>query len=129
MNTPAPSPGIDILNCSGGHIEVRFDGKDAMELERAKRVITDMLKRGYVLFIEGPDGKLTRVERFDPEKFCYIVADGPLYAGDTPSAVEEPDNTPPPQPPPVTHGRRGRASKEVPVASVRTTAIGRSAGG
>lgn len=76
------APGIDILNCGHGHMEVRFNEKDPLELERAKRIIGDMLRRGYVLFVEGADKALIRVERFDAEKGVYIIADGPLYAGE-----------------------------------------------
>lgn len=123
-------PGIDILNTGAGHMEVRFTEGDPIELERAGRIISDMLRRGYVLFIEDDDGKLTRVQSFDPKKNVYIIADGPLYSGDggTASGLSQ---EPTPQPtPPAPAKRRGRPRKtEVPMATTRVTAIGRSAGG
>lgn len=139
-------PGIDILNCGTGHTEVRFNNDDPIELERAKRIIKDMLKRGYVLFIEGPDKKLIRVNSFNPDTGCYIIADlaepevkdwfdekvlAPLKEEACASpAPEEPEPEPEPQPEP-TKGRKGKrkAIFEVPVQNVRTTAIARSAGG
>lgn len=113
-----PGPGLDILNVGAGHMELRFD-KDPMELERAKRIITDMLKRGYVLFVEGKDQKLQRVQAFDPEKMVYLIAD----LGEETVPVPEVGSAPP------ATKRKGRPRKEVPIASVRATALGRSSGG
>ncbi len=120
MTVLKPGPGLDILNTGSGHVEMRFD-KDPMELERAKRIITDMLKRGYVLFVEGKDKELHRVEKFDPEKMVYLIAD----LSEAPATVpaSEVGFAAP------TTKRRGRPRKAVAVAEVRTTAIGRSAGG
>lgn len=128
MKSPHKEPGIDILNCGSGHTEIRFTGENAMEVERAKRVIQDMLRRGYVLFIEGDDKALIRVEAFDPKKNVYIIGDGPLYAGDTQAAAPEETIEPPT---PATKARRGpgRGKREIPVGGARATAIGRSAGG
>lgn len=119
------TPGLDILNTGHGHMEISFDKGDPMELERAKRIIADMLRRGYVLFIEGEDKALIRVEHFDPEKGVYIIADGPLYAGDQAEVVTHAESVP------ATPRRRGRPPKSVavPMEKVRATAIGRSAGG
>jgi hypothetical protein len=123
MNTP----GIDILNCGRGHAEVHFDNGDPVELERGKRIIEDMLRRGYVLFIEGADKALIRVESFNAERGTYIIADGPLYAGDE-GAVTEPEPTAAAPDAPSKRGR-GRQKREVGIATVKTTAIARSAGG
>lgn len=123
------SPGLDILNTGTGHTEIRFNGDDPFDTVRAGRIISDMLRRGYVLFIEGQDG-LVRVDSFDPKKSVYIIADGPLYAGTEPEPAT-PDS-PSADPTPDPHGprRRGRPRKtEVPITQVRATAIGRSAGG
>ena len=126
----APEPGLDILNCGAGHMEVRFEKGDAIELERAKRVITDMLRRGYALFIEGPEG-LVRVKSFDPEKCVYIIGDGPLYAGEQEIYAPAADSLSEDIAQPKLKPRRGRPPKNrtVPMEKVRVTAIGRSAGG
>lgn len=120
------TPGIDILNCGRGHAEVHFDNGDPVELERGKRIIEDMLRRGYVLFIEGADKALIRVESFNAERGTYIIAEGPLYAGDQP-AVIEPEATA--AAPGVPSKRKPGRPREVDIAKVKTTAIARSAGG
>jgi hypothetical protein len=134
--TPAnPLPGIDILNCGTGHTEVRIDKSNPIELTRAKRIIADMLRRGYVLFIEGPDKALMRVEKFDEEHGIYIIADLgqppdieiiPSTAEATPMALSDPE--PKPLPVGVKRGA-GRPKKGIPMESVRATAIARTAGG
>ncbi len=89
-------PGIDVLNTGYGDFELRFDPNKPDEVQKAKETITDMLKRGYAIFVRH--GKETvRVRRFDVEKNVYII-------GCTPA-------------------------EEVPIADVRATAVGRSAGG
>lgn len=66
---------LDILNCGAGHLELKLTDKDPIEIERAKRIIQDMLKRGYALFIHGKDKALIRVKKFDPKKLVYVIAD------------------------------------------------------
>ena len=70
---------LGILNVGAGDTKISFDRKNPAELLRAKRIVTDMLKRGYALLIEvdGKDGKkeTKRVKRFDPETCEYIIAD------------------------------------------------------
>ncbi len=124
-------PGLDILNTGKGHAEVNFSIDDPIELERGKRIIQDMLRRGYLLFIHGDDGKMVRVQSFCEKTGRYIIGDGALYAGSEP--LEEPlvpITTLPGQtvtPEPI---RRGRPRKgAVPMTTVRATSIGRSAGG
>lgn len=124
-----PSPGLDILNTGTGHTEIRFDQGNPMETDRAKRMITDMLRRGYVLFVEEEAGKPIRVESFNPERGVYIVSDVPGVSApeekpkeqEEPSYVEEAPQKKKPGSP--------RKEREIPVESVRATAIGRSAGG
>lgn len=134
-------PGLDILNTGHGHAEIHFDNGDAIEMERAKRIIEDMLRRGYLLFIEGDDGKVIRVESFDAKTGRYIIGDCALYAGAEPlqPAPEWPDvigsggGTSPvaPQAPTVKRGpgRPRKTKGAVPMNTVRATAMGRSAGG
>lgn len=124
-------PGLDILNTGKGHAEVNFSIDDPIELERGKRIIQDMLRRGYLLFITGDDGKMIRVEKFCEKTGRYIIGDGALYAGSEPLEEEAPPittlagNTVTPEP-----KRRGRPPKAaVPIMKARVTSIGRSAGG
>lgn len=99
---------LDILNCGKGHMEIRFDKEDAIETARASRVIQDMLARGYALFIEGADKKLTRVESFDEKQGAYIIAD----------SAKQPAKKGP-----------GRPRAALPMHEAKAVAVGRSAGG
>ena len=137
MQPNQPSPGLDILSCGDGHTEIRFEG-DAAEEERAARIVADMLRRGYALFIHGDkEGELIRVKAFDAAKKCYVIAAGPedaaaqAYSAPAPleasvaaMAHEAANETPAPK-----RGRGRPPRKSVPMASVRVTAVGRSAGG
>jgi hypothetical protein len=68
---------LDVLNCGEGDIKITFNGDDPMEMARAERIIVDMLKRGYAIFVHGKGDKLIRVHRFKPGKNTYLLADGP----------------------------------------------------
>ncbi len=66
-----------VLSVHKGDTKLSFDGKDPEELAHAKTVITDMLQRGYLIFIDTGEGegedRLRRVTAFDPEKCEYIL--------------------------------------------------------
>lgn len=69
---------LEILNVQAGDIKITFDEDDVVETIRAKRIIADMLRRGYALVVEVErDGKkaFERVQGFDAEKGEYIIAD------------------------------------------------------
>lgn len=122
---------IDILSCNDGHAEIHVNASDPISLTRAERIIQDMLRRGYALFVTGADGALIRVKSFDPVTKCYVIGDGPLYAGEVTPATEErkPATARQLDTPPRTKGKRGPGPRKVPVADVHTTAVPRSAGG
>lgn len=121
---------IDILNCGAGHSEVKIDVSDPIALARSERIIQDMLRRGYVLFITGPDNALVRVERFDPTKHVYIIGEGPLYAGESNPAAEVPREYPSAaEPVKRGPGRPKKTTREVPIGEAHVTAIARTAGG
>lgn len=108
---------LEVLSVGHGHIKIKFDKDDVVEFERARRIIADMLKRGYVLLVEH-DGKLQRVRRFDETTDEYIVADGPLQG----TEEESPSADPP---------KRGRKAKEkrVPMKEGSATGVAPTAGG
>lgn len=108
---------IEVLNCGEGDLKIVVEEKDPINLERAKRIITDMLKRGYALFVHGKGDTLIRVKQFDSKKAEYIIADGPL-AGDPESL---PESTPLASP--------MKSTRKVPMTKAKVTAVGRSAGG
>lgn len=66
---------LSVLNVGEGDIRVNFNSADPLEVERARRIIADMLRRGYVLFVDEGDGQLKRAVDFDPATDTYIVAD------------------------------------------------------
>ena len=72
---------LSVLNVGAGDIKLNFNSSDPMEVERARRIVNDMLQRGYVIFVEDDDG-MHRVESFDEKTDTYIIADGALYQGD-----------------------------------------------
>lgn len=111
---------LDVLNVGKGHLKMTFAEGDEVELEKAKRVITDMLARGYSIFVETGDG-VQRVRSFNPERNTYIIDDYGVehfHAKDT-GTDEAPEVT----------KKRGRSKKEVPVKDAKATAVGRAAGG
>lgn len=69
-------PGIDVLNTGYGDFELRFDPDKPDEVQKAKETITDMLKRGYAIFIR--QGQETfRVRKFDANRNVYIIGSTP----------------------------------------------------
>ncbi|WP_050028960.1 hypothetical protein [Verrucomicrobium sp. BvORR034] len=119
MTTPF-KPGLDVLNTGHGHAEINFDPAKCEEVEVARNAITDMLQRGYLLFLEGADGKIVKVEAFDATQGRYIIGDCSMHPAATPAA----------EPPKRRRGRPpGTKRGAVPMDQVRATAMGRSAGG
>lgn len=118
---------LDILNCGEGHLEIKFDKGDPVETAKAEHVIKDMLRRGYALFIEGPDKTLIRVQEFDEKNSAYIIA----AEATEPAEVGESTGQPIP---PGLRGTRGpgkgrRRTQSVSIHGAKTVAIGRTAGG
>lgn len=113
-------PGLDVLNCAAGHLMFRFDKTKTEEVEKAKKVIKDMLSRGYMLFAIV-DGQHTRIRKFDAEREEYIL--------------EEPETIPEPEPSLGTNPRAPRARKtnlrerRIRLHETRATGIGPTAGG
>ncbi len=70
---PQPTEGeISILSVGRGDIKINFASDNPEEVEHAKSVIMDMLKRGYMLFV-NINGKHARVKDFDPSTNEYIL--------------------------------------------------------
>jgi hypothetical protein len=120
---------LAILNVGEGDTKLSFDPGKPAEVERAKSVVMDMIRRGFVLLIEigEQDGEpiYRRAKGFDPATCEYIIAGSP---GEGELANDEkPAATP----------RRGRQAttrkrppdKRIPAASVKATAVSRTAGG
>lgn len=109
---------LDVLNVGAGHLTFRFDGKGDEEKAKAKKVINDMLRRGYMIFVLV-DGEQKRVQAFDDAHEEYIL--------------EEPDDGPPEEVVPdaaASAPKRGRPKgKRVALKQGKATGIGPTAGG
>lgn len=106
---------IDALSTGAGDIKLCWNANDPMEVERAKRVVEDMLKRGYALFIQDGE-KLIKVRKFDKKKGEYLIATNaqidPVKAEKVTAAR--------PKDPPV---------EAVKMSKAKVVAVGRTAGG
>jgi hypothetical protein len=113
---------IEILNVGTGDTKISFDKNNPADIERAKRIIPDMLKRGYALFCEV-SGQLERVESFDPEREVYIVR--LPWETEWQGEISKPE-----EPLKPAQKRRGRPRKaEVKLTEGKVVVVGRSAGG
>lgn len=112
---------LSILNCNDGDIRVSFDDSDPLELARAQRIVEDMLRRGYILFVDEGDGKLKRVLNFNKKRNSYIIADRGTDESDEEQTAEETE------PKPRAKGKK--KTREVPAKRGRAIAVGRTAGG
>lgn len=108
---------LDVLSIGKGDLRITIGG-DADDTEKARKLITEMLEKGYAIFVETDEG-LTRVKRFMPKRMTYVISD----FGDELDAVAEPA--------PVTSKTRprGKRTREVPVGGSKAVAVGRTAGG
>ena len=108
---------LDILNVGLGHLKMEFNKANPVERARAKRMIEEMLRRGYAIFVEHR-GKLSPVRACDPKREMYVIEDVP--------GVEEMAREHQPIKP--RNGRRTRY-RRVPMTQAKATAVGRTAGG
>lgn len=142
---------VGILNVGAGDTKLTFDKDNPIETARAARIVTDMIRRGYVLFVEVvEDGKkvFRRALNFDERTAEYIIADlDPLKAQEVDNADAAARTSDEPQvargglddgpaveaeqvPSPSLPKRRGRPpTKRVPASSTKAISVGRTAGG
>ena len=137
------SPGmLEVLSVGKGDLKIAI-GDSNKDRADAQRLIEEMLRKGYTLFVETDDGPL-KVTRFDPDAMVYVVIDTPDVVSDAATREhmrrwadgeeshpgEESDASAPgsaAKPEPT--AKRPRKPRTVPVAGSKTTAIGRTAGG
>ncbi len=140
ISVPVRSGGgvLEILNVQGGDVKITFDKGNAGEVIRTKRIIQDMLRRGYALVVEVErEGKMAyeRVQEFDSERGEYIIADfDSLEAAKAdacaPPVPREPIKVPTRGGEDAPVRRRGRPpGKRLAMETTKATGIGRSAGG
>jgi methyl coenzyme M reductase subunit D len=100
---------LEILSVGKGDIKLTIDSNDPGEVNDARKIIEEMLAKGYGIFVETDKG-LSRVKKFNPKRMTYVISE----------VVENADVQP--------VGKRTR-ERDVPVAGSRAKAIGRTAGG
>ena len=110
--------GLDVLNCSAGHLKLSFDPDKPGEAEKAQKVLLDCMKRGYAVLVEK-DGEHKRVRGFDSKTGEYII-DEPTTPTKADAGVSAKRT-----------GKKGRAGASVRLSARhhRATAIGPTAGG
>lgn len=118
-------PGVlEVLSIGHGDVKLTLDTGDPEDVERARRLVEEMLRKGYSIFVDTDDGP-TKVKEFNPRRMTYSIVDVPgneLAAAPEPKALG-------PGAPPAKRSRKRASTREVPVAGSRATAVGRSAGG
>lgn len=137
---------IGVLNVGAGDTRLTFDKNNPAEAIRSGRIVQDMLRRGYALLIEVPDGKggktMTRVKEFDPATNEYIIADlDPIQAAAAdeqevrdvqssaaPSDREAAGEGGAKEPSRLGRPRKGPTSR-IPASGTSGVAVSRSAGG
>ncbi len=136
---------IGILNVGAGDTKLSFDKDNPMERARSARIVTDMLRRGYVLFIKDPgdaSAPYQRVLEFREDVCEYIIADfDPTVAAPQPkeeTPVHEPSIETPREASGApateetsgpTRGRGRRGKRAIDAGTVHGVAVGRTAGG
>ena len=142
---------LQILNVGEGDVRIEFDRSDAAEAIRAKRIITDMLRRGYALLVEverNGEKRFERAKAFDENTGSYVIADFDSsqaserkpevtlgQASQTEAKREAMVGAPaattqPAEPAALPDARRrGRPTKKLPMEGTRAVGVGRSAGG
>jgi hypothetical protein len=112
---------LDVLNVGHGHLAFKFDRSDPDQEAKAKKVITDMLKRGYMLFVLS-GGEQKRVRKFDPVHDEYILEE--------PEVIAEPPAEPVADRVGSSARRVGKhQAKRLPMRESKATAIAPTAGG
>lgn len=117
--TVALQGSLEVLSIGKGDLRITIGG-DADDTEKARALITEMLEKGYAIFVETDEG-LTRVKQFMPKRMTYVISDfGPTGGPELDPAPAEPKTKP-----------KGRAkrTREVPVGGSKAVAVGRTAGG
>lgn len=111
---------LSVLNCGMGDLEITYNASDVKDMARARRIIGDMLKRGYALFVKGTDEALIRVEEFSEKHNAYVIVDGPTVPAETVPLEETPVEIKP---------KRGARRRIIKQEHASIIAVPRTAGG
>lgn len=106
---------LEVLSVGKGDIKISLDHTNPADVANARKLIEEMLSKGYGIFVETDDG-LSRVKKFNPKRMTYVITE----VVDAPEASTTDDAGKP--------AKRTR-DKHIPVAGSKAKAIGRMAGG
>lgn len=120
------SGSLSVLNAGIGDIKITFDKNNQGDKVRARRIIKDMLSRGYALFVEVDDA-YTRAIAFDEEKDEYIIADFDPTEGTEEKAPRKAEAKTDHKGTPKRRGRKPK--KRLKVTEAKAVGVARSAGG
>lgn len=135
---------LEILNVAAGDTKITFNTKDCRDAIRARRIITDMLRRGYALVVEvdrNGEKAYERIKEFDEAQGEYIIADFDDRQVQETRAIQtsgvvtpEPSEGLCPCGKPTKHkgrclGSKNHATRRLPMDTTKATGIGRTAGG
>lgn len=107
---------LEVLSVGKGDIKISLDNKNPSDVENARKLIEEMLAKGYGIFVETDTG-LSRVKKFNPKRMTYVITEmveQPVQAASAPEQAK-----------PVKRTRE----RQIPVAGSKAKAIGRMAGG
>ena len=118
---------LTILTVGDGDTTLSFDPKKPAECARAKKVVDDMLRRGFAILVEvgKKDGEplYQRARAFDPETAEYIIVGAP----DDEEAEEEAATAPKAARPRRKAGAKRK--RRVKASDANAVAVARTAGG
>jgi hypothetical protein len=122
MTTATLNPGtLSVLNVGAGDLKFSFDPAKPGEVEKAKRTVEDMLRRGYTLLVEVV-GVLHKAKGFDPARCEYVIVDEPDEPAAVGTAIDADAAVIP------AAKKRGRP-RSIPASAAKATAIAPTAGG
>lgn len=130
MKQKQPKPGdLQILSVGEGDTTYSFNAESAAERAKAKKIVEDILKKGYAIFVTVGDLKgepmYVRAKSFDPVTGEYLI-----FGLSDEELEEMKEGKPRVAKKKVGRPRKKKASaKRVPATKARAVAVARSAGG
>lgn len=117
---------VGILNVGAGDTKLSFDPKNPKERERAARIVTDMIRRGFTILVQvgTRDGEplYQRAKAFKPKTCEYIIA-GDVEVDDGKASKDQRGQAG------SRKGRKHGPYRKLPAESTRAVSVGRTAGG
>lgn len=115
---------LEVLSVGKGDLKLTLGGEDPNDVANARRIIEEMLRKGYSIYVETDKGP-SRVKKFNPKRMTYIITELTEEAEELAAAPTPPTSTNRPAGRP----KKSTTEREVPVAGSRATSVGRTAGG